>query len=318
MTEPVFTDWSARATESWGRRPMRLAHSLHRHPLFSMEALAELIEGYPADEHDLVQMGAPGESKRFWRHGAIGRMSGAQVIEWIAAGRLWLNLRRLHHVRPAYRGLLERAFDEIAARVPGLKLFNPTIGLLISSPQAQVYYHADLPGQMLWQIEGRKRVYVYPTDAPFLDVRRLEDVVALGLEEDMPYDPEFDRHAQVFDLEPGQMLTWPLNAPHRVENLGVLNVSMTAEYWTDGIERSHRVNMANGLLRNRFGLPVTGRALSGPSYWAKAALQGALRRSSWTKKVHAARKVVSFELDPARRGAIRDLAPAAEPVGLAA
>ena len=40
-------------------------------------------------------------------------------------------------------------------------------------PGARVYYHADLPGQLLWQIAGRKRVWLYPGGAPFLTERHL-------------------------------------------------------------------------------------------------------------------------------------------------
>ena len=75
-----------------------------------------------------------------------------------------------------------------------------------------------MPGQWLIQISGRKRVYVYPNTPPFLKPQDLEDIALLNREVDLPYAPWYDAHAQVFDLEPGQMLSWPLNAPHRVEN----------------------------------------------------------------------------------------------------
>ncbi len=61
----------------------------------------------------------------------------------------------------------------------------------------------------------------------------------------------YDRHAIVFDLEPGQMLNWPLNAPHRVENLNTcVNISMTVSYVNEDIRRAQMVHLANGLLRN--------------------------------------------------------------------
>ena len=144
-------------------------------------------------------------------------------------------------------------FEEIAAKVPDFEVPNHQAGILISSPDAQVYYHADLPGQGLIQIAGRKRVYVYPNTAPFITPQHLEDIALFDVEVDMPYAPWYDGHAQVFDLEPGQMLNWPLNAPHRVENLGTVNISMTVSYGNDEIRRAQIVNLANGLLRHRFG-----------------------------------------------------------------
>ena len=53
-------------------------------------------------------------------------------------------------------------------------------GILISSPNAQVYYHADLPGQSLWQIRGTKRVYIYPPVAPFLTPEQIERIILPG------------------------------------------------------------------------------------------------------------------------------------------
>lgn len=306
MSEPVFTDLTAEKAAKWGSEPMQLAHSLHRHPLFSMETLATLIDGYPGPEYDLIATGEQGSKRQQWDEGRLGdEVKGADVIRWIAEGRLWLNLRRLHMVRPQYGTIIEQAFGEISRAVPGLDLFNPAIGLLISSPGAQVYCHADLPGQMLFQIAGRKRVYIYPNTPPYLRPEFLEDIAASGEENDLPYEPGWDRAATVFDLEPGQMLHWPLNAPHRVENLGVMNISMTAEYWTDEIVRRHKVNLANGIARHRLGIPLKGRALSGPSYWAKSVFQGVLRRTSIVKKAKAARKPFLFTLDGSAPGRTR-------------
>ncbi len=38
-------------------------------------------------------------------------------------------------------------------------------------------------------------------------------------DEEIPYSPDFDEHAAVFDLKPGEVVSRPPNAPHRVENL---------------------------------------------------------------------------------------------------
>ncbi len=83
------------------------------------------------------------------------------------------------------------------------------------------------------QIAGRKRVYVYPNTAPFITPQHLEDIALFNVEVDMPYEPWYDKHAKVFDIGPGQMLNWQLNAPHRVENLDTFSVSMTVSYTND-------------------------------------------------------------------------------------
>jgi hypothetical protein len=306
----IFSTWDETHSLLWGQQPIKLAHTLDKSPLFSTEKLAELIEHYPREHYSLVQTGTK-ESRRLWREGELGNLSGRQVMEAIAGGGLWLNLRNVSGVDSAYRAMLDRMFEEIASHVPGFEAPKHQAGILISSPDAQVYYHADLPGQGLIQIAGRKRVYVYPNAAPFIKPEHLEDIALFDVEVDLPYAAWYDAHARVVELEPGQMLNWPLNAPHRVENLGGVNISMTVSYVNDEIRRAEVVHLANGLLRHRFGYQPRSRNLRGPSYLAKAVMQKLMRDSGWVKRERAARRPIDFRLDAAQPGKIVDLKKAA-------
>ena len=308
--DKVLTDWDDTHSALWGHHPIQLAHEVHKSPLFSADTLAELFERYPREHYSLVQTGARGSS-RVWREGEIGDLSGRQVMNAISRGGLWLNMRDVGAVDRRYREMLDGMFEEIAAKVPGFSARDHQESILISSPDAQVYYHFDLPGQALMQIAGRKRVYVYPNTAPFLTPRMLEDVAVFNVEVDIPYEPWYDKYAKVFDIGPGQMLNWELNAPHRVENLDTFSVSMTVSYTNDQIRRSEIVNLANGLLRNRFGYLPRSRNLRGPSYFAKAVMQKLYRDSGWVKRQRKARRPTEFRLDAARAGKIVDLPKAA-------
>lgn len=307
MTSDVFAPWSDDDRALWGRVPQSLRHSLNRHLLFSRAALADLISRYPRARYSLIHMGAQGE-RRFWKEGDIGGLSGDKVIEWIEHGRLWINLREVNLVDPRYAELLEQAYVEIEAKSGAPGTFNRNMGILISSPRAQVYYHCDLFGQALWQIEGRKRVYVYPNHPPFLTQPQLEDIAVFGVEVDLEYRPAFEAYARCLELGPGDMAHWPLNGPHRVENLDMLNVSVTTEHMTPWIMRRQRSLMANGLLRHRFGVALTGLETSGPVYWAKTVAQAVLRRSKWLESRRAAKRAVEFKLDPAGPGRVADIA----------
>jgi hypothetical protein len=167
MTGKIFSKWDDTHSELWSHQPIRLEHEMHNSPAFSMDELARLIENYPREHYSLVKTGAKGSS-RVWREGDIGNLSGRQVIEAISRGGLWLNMRDVGSVDSRFRKLIDRMFGEIATKVPGFVIPNHQAGILVSSPDAQVYYHADLPGQGLIQIAGRKRVYVYPNTPPFL------------------------------------------------------------------------------------------------------------------------------------------------------
>jgi len=306
MTGTIFPDWDDTHSELWSHQPIRLEHSMHTQPAFSMDDLARLIETYPREHYSLVKTGARGSS-RVWREGEIGKLSGRQVIEAISRGGLWLNLRNVTAIDRRYRDMIDRMFAEIAARVPGFEAPTHQAGILISSPDAQVYYHADLPGQGLIQIAGRKRVYIYPNTAPFIRPEHLENIALFDVEVDIPYADWYDRHAQVIDLEPGQMLNWPLNAPHRVENLGTVNVSMTVSYVNDEIRRAQILHLANGMLRHRFGYAPKSRNIRGPSFVAKQVMQKLLRDGKWVKRERAVRRPIDFRLDATDLGKIVDL-----------
>ncbi|WP_439541980.1 hypothetical protein [Hyphomicrobium sp.] len=308
MSDAIFTNWTDDVTRAWATEPVRLKHRLHTDPLFSMAGLAELVDRYPREHYSLMQVGAPGE-RRTWREGEIGKMSGDRVIESIANGRMWLNLRNVSGVDKRFAELRDQLFGEIGERVPGFSAFGCTMGILISSPKAEVYYHMDVPGQSLWQIHGKKRVYVYPAEPPFRRDEDLERIALYQVEVDIPYNTSYDEHARVFEIEGGEMLHWPLNAPHRVENLDCLNVSMTTEYWTEPIRRSQMINLANGILRHKLGVTPRSRAINGAGFWAKAALQAGVKRAGLLQKARKERRSIEFQLDTERIGAIRDLAP---------
>jgi hypothetical protein len=282
----------------WGRQPMRLAHGLHESTLFSRSALASLVENYPREHYSLVNMGGQSEA-RLWREGEFGGLSGREIIEAIAHGRMWLNLRNVSRVDARYGALLDEMFAELSELVPDLNPRTWQSGILISSPSAQVYYHADLPGQLLWQIVGKKRVYIYPSAEPFIGPRDLEDIALFDVEVDLPYQPWYDDYARVLDLEPGQLLTWPLNAPHRVENVAGINISMTVSYTTETTRRADIMHLANGILRHRFGIAPKSTSLAGPGFLAKRALQKLYRNSDWVKRERAERRAVQFKLDRA-------------------
>jgi hypothetical protein len=307
MTRPLI-DWHDSDRTHWNHRPLCLRHRLHESPLFRSDALAALIERYPASDYALVLTNRPGDGQRRWREGDVGGVGGHQVLQAIAAGSMWLNLRDVGRHEPGFAALLEDLYIELAEAMPGFAPRATKMGILISSPRIQVHYHVDLPGQALWQIAGRKRVWVYPPEAPFLTPQALEDIAYAGFEFKLPYEPAYDREAVVFDLEPGQWLTWPLNSPHRIDNHDCLNISVTTEHWTPGNRRSQQVSVANGVLRHRFGLAAPSRRLDGPGFWAKWALQAAWRRSPWARRTQSRELPIDFRLDPQVAGAVLDTA----------
>ncbi len=275
----ILNELNATHAARWGRDVVELKHRLHESPLFSDTGLVELLESLDRGSMNINTMAAEGHDLASWQACDPGSMSASELLEAVQAGRLWINVMAIDQVAPRFRALIDQLYGELAAALPGFKTFKRKLGLLISSPKAQVFYHCDIPGQGLMQIRGQKRLWVYPNREPYLRPQHLEAVVRGVTEEEIPYEPSFDEHARVLDLQPGDMLHWPLNGPHRVVNHDCLNVSLTLEHWDQEILRSYLMNMGNGILRGQLGWQPRSRAISGPSFWAKAGLAAFWRAS---------------------------------------
>lgn len=305
MINSIIENWSDRKTEIFGNQTVLFNHRLKDTGLFTHEALAELIEKCPSDHYNITTMGYDPFNPE-WREGVVGDASGADTIRAIKNGRMWLNMRKVGEIDARYDKVLNKIFDEFESLVPGFDTFKRQIGILVSSPKVQVFYHADVPGQSLWQVEGTKKVYIYPPRDPYLSKESLEGIILGRTEEEIPYNKSFDKHAEIFDLEPGQALHWPLNGPHRIENADCLNISVTTEHWTKEIRNSYAVNYANGVLRRGLGLKTMAAQPKGLHVYPKAALTLVHKKLNLGKSTKVVRKV-DFKVNPSAPKGIMDI-----------
>jgi hypothetical protein len=277
--------WTAEAADRFTRANVRVEHAVHERAMFGDEALAALLDRYPRERLGVFTMGEDPEDWGSWRRGEAGDLTGAELLAEVRAGRLWLNLRAVNANDAAYAALSDEIFAEVE-KATGRRCLKRDLGLLISSPKAQVFYHFDAPLVMLWQLRGRKRVWVYPPERPFLSDEQVERLVLGEAAEQVPYDRAWDHAAEVFDLAPGHMVSWPQNAPHRVENGDMLNLSLSIEFMTPEALLKANVAYANGLLRKTLG-----RAPAKVPVLAKAAMAYAhklMRRAPRAKFLPAA------------------------------
>ncbi|GAB4144872.1 MAG: hypothetical protein Tsb009_16740 [Planctomycetaceae bacterium] len=247
----------------------KFQHRLAETGLFSDENLIRIMDSHPRDFCNVSRMGAD-HSTYEWGEGDTTGLTGADLLEAVKKGRLWINIRRLMRHQSEMHSLIERLYGELEIKCPGFVTGKHSANLLISSPNALVYYHLDVPQNILWHIRGHKRVWVYPLEEQVISRDILESTVAGERIEDLPYDPSYDDLAQVFDLKPGDVVTWPQNSPHRVENFDDLNVSLSTEHYTARQLRYVRVCKANRLLRKRTGLPCRSLKTEGLGYALKA------------------------------------------------
>lgn len=269
--DSVLADQRLEPTERFSREIVQLRHGLHERPMFSDEGLAALLDRYPRAEMGVFTMGHDIEDWRGWRRGAANGLNGDQLLAAVQDGRLWLNLRHANEHLPEFAALS----DEIAAEKEKrfrTRVLKRDLGLLISSPNAQVFYHLDVPYSSLWHLRGEKRISFYPRSEPFVDPAWLERCVHRRAEGQMPFKTDWDAEASAMTLTPGDMVVWPQSMPHRVDNGPMMNVSMSMEFMTPRALVRTNVIYANGLLRERLGLAPQVQEGLGPTMAAKLVL----------------------------------------------
>ncbi|MEM9186776.1 MAG: hypothetical protein AAGB00_09805 [Planctomycetota bacterium] len=273
--KPLLLDeWTDKQVASLNQANLVAGHRLNKLDLFGDEGLIETLARHPESALGVNTMGEDVNRSDEWREGVTGGHDAATLLEAVKQGRLWLNLRRVMDHHPEYHELIHSLYDELESVCPGLSTFNRTANLLISSPTALVYYHLDCPVNMLWHVRGTKRVWVYPIDRGIVSDESREAVLCGEAPEELDYKPELDDLADVYDLQPGQLITWPQHTPHRVVNTSGLNVSISTEHMTREACRLNNVYLANRHFRGMFGGGFRSTALTG---LAPAAKEFALR-----------------------------------------
>lgn len=281
-------------------RTLHFQHSLAATGLFNDDALARLLDDYPATDIHVTTMTAgagPEEPVSNWRVGTTAGLSGQEIMTAVTKGQLWVNVKHLAENAPAYRQLLDELYGRLAdtLRCAPPKWTRAT--LLISSPRASVYYHADSIPNILWHIRGEKKVFVYPSDDPlFAPPEQIEMICSGEIEEQLKYKANFEAAAQCFALTPGQAVTWPQHSPHRVTNTQELNVSLSTEHLTPEARRKVNLHRGNRVLRKLGAHP----RINAPNSLAGRTKQALGLYQSAMKKVRR-KAPISFKLTPTFR-----------------
>jgi hypothetical protein len=304
---PLLT-WSQEEFRHFGRRFQKTRHRLGDTGLFTDSALVRLIDEYPRHLLQAFVMGSdPARMDENLPVDTTG-VTGAAAIEAVKRGRLWFKLLRIQDWRGPYATVVRQLYDELARQSPGFMPLTLGAVLFFGSTASQVYFHVDSKPNMLWHIRGRKRFWLYPAlDTDLVTQEALEDVYTMVTDEDVPFRAEFDRRATLFELEPGDALSWPHNSPHRVEVTEGMSVSLgTLHETATSIRRSHVV-CANALLRKKLGLQSLSMNEHGFGALAKSFGVRAARRLGIGAAAPHKPYRTSYLVDPDERLGVREL-----------
>lgn len=259
----LLKDWSDDQIASLNSAILVANHRLAELDMFGDEGLIETLARHPAKDLGINTMGSDPARREEWREGRSGELSPEQLFACVRSGKLWLNLRRVMDHHTDYEDLVNELYNQMESICPGLSTYNRSANLLISSPEAIVYYHLDCPVNMLWHIRGTKRVWAYPLESGIVSRETIEGVLCGEKSEELDFRSDYDKLATVVDLDPGEIITWPQHTPHRVVNTSGLNVSLSTEHMTRAAARRNNVYLANRHFRTMFGGGFTNTATTG-------------------------------------------------------
>lgn len=291
--------WTKQQASAFGRRPIKARHGLADLEMFSDAALAELLEKHPREALQVFTMGTDVTCRTDWQPVDTSGASGADLLKAASNGRLWFNIHHVQRFHTAYRKITDRLFGELQEMSSGFQPLNCDVTLIISSPDALVYYHADAQPNLLWHLRGDKRLWVYPEgQRRFIAQELMEDIFASFADEEAAYAPDFDHEATQFDVAPGDVVCWPQNAPHRVTNLSGLNVSLSTVFQTEESERRKLTYCANRLFRRTYHIPLWSTKETGMAAGLKRTAFRAFRKMGWVHTPPRRAYIAKLRIDP--------------------
>jgi hypothetical protein len=231
--------------EAFARRSIHVGHGLSEHPLFTLEAIAELADRLPPESVRRERGHLPFINKDGYVD--VGEGPPSQTILDIERNGCRVSLRDIHQA-PEYTELIHDCLDEVDALVGGREggMVDRAGYLFISSPAARTPMHFDAEHSFLLQVRGTKDVYV----AAFED-----DPGALQRERSRYFDGQpcdfaaMEAVAECFRIDAGRGVYLPSYVPHWVETEAGVSISFSIPFFTAFCRRAETVHRINRRMR---------------------------------------------------------------------
>jgi hypothetical protein len=231
--------------DAFARRSILVQHSLVDHPLFTIEAIAELADRLPPHsvrrEHGQLPIS---ESHRYVD---VGEGPPSASILDVERNGFRISLRDVQQA-PEYAAIVDDCLDQVeplvSAREGGMRFRSGY--LFISCPAATTPMHFDAEHSFLLQLRGTKHVSVaaFENDQAKLrhELQRYTDGERCDFQ-------AMQDDAETFRIDPGLGVYLPSYIPHWVETEAGVSISFSIPFYTRLCQRVEGVYRVNSWLR---------------------------------------------------------------------
>jgi len=231
--------------DAFARRSMYVRHALVDHPLFTMEAIAELADRLPPESVRRER----GQLSVINTEGYvdIGEGPPSATIMDIERNGFRVSLRDIQQ-DPEYARLINECLDEVDALVGAREggMCHRAGYLFITSPAATTPMHFDVEHSFLLQVRGTKNVSVaaFDRDPDLLERERDRYIDGVGCD-----FAAMEAAAETFRIESGLGVYIPSYVPHWVQTEAGTSISFSIPFFTPYCQRAEQVHVINRRLR---------------------------------------------------------------------
>ncbi len=251
---PVFENPEAAMKGAYPERPFRLKHAFASHPLFALQSLLELAKRLPAGSIEYNAGNIPIDQDP--GKTPMTGLSIEETIRRINECNSWMVLRHVEQ-DAQYKSALEECLADIApAAAKSTGRMHRKIGFIfISSANATTPMHLDPEHNILVHLSGSKRMTIYRTDKGIISDEQHERYHVGQAHRNLRHDPDYDAHAEIFNLEPGDAVYVPVKAPHWVKTGPAPCISFSITWRSRASDTEARLRIANHWVRKIGGRP---------------------------------------------------------------
>jgi hypothetical protein len=243
-TRVVDIDAEAYA-EAFARRSILVHHRLGDHPLFTLDAIAQLADRLPPESVRRERGNLP--LSNYGKYVDVGQGPPSETIRDVERTGIRVSLRDIQHA-PEYAELINECLDQVEPLVADREggMTQRSGYLFISSPASTTPMHFDVEHSFLLQVKGVKHVSVAAFEDDPEQLQRQVDRYVDGLECDFE---AMQAVAEAFVLEPGVGVYLPSYVPHWVETEAGISISFSIPFHTRYAEQAESVSRINKRMR---------------------------------------------------------------------